>query len=290
MMRSRTLLRPCGVARWLMLVPFLLSAQTTVPDSLFSPSLGRTMRYVVTLPAGHDASRSWPGIILLHGFNGRETDWSIFTPLTETAAGLTAVIVMPEGNSAWYVNSATVPEERYEDYIMQDLRATIARRYGVDTTKLSIGGLSMGGYGALTLALRHPRLFQFVAPFSSSLDIPMDIPLLEQHGRQGMRPELERAFGSSPSAAWPAHDPFTLASAIDTAGTPYFYIATGIQDEFRERLAYHRRFIEVLRRRGFRYEYHESPGRHDWAFWRGALRGALRAWSERTGSDHQGVR
>ncbi|MCU0452997.1 MAG: esterase family protein [Bacteroidetes bacterium] len=278
------------MAAWLMLVPADLPAQSQVQDSLFAPALGRSMRYVVALPAGHDTSRSWPGIILLHGFSGLETDWSTFTPLTEMVAGLPLVVVMPEGNSAWYVNSTTVPGEQYEDYIMRDLRRTIARRYGVDTTRLSIGGLSMGGYGALTLALRHPRMFQFVAPFSSSLDIPMDIPLLEQHGRQGMRPELERAFGPTLSAAWTAHDPFTLASSIDTAGAPYFYIGTGIQDEFRERLSYHRRFIEVLRQRGFRYEYHESPGRHNWPYWSTALRGALRAWSERTGSDHQGVR
>ncbi len=289
-MRSRTRLRLTGAALGLMLAPRLLLAQTTVQDSLLAASLGKMMRFVVVLPAHLDSSRSWPGMILLHGFNGRETDWSCFTPLSEMASGLPLVIVMPEGNSAWYANSATVPEERYEDYIMQDLRTTIARRYGVDTTRLSIGGLSMGGYGALTLALRHPRQFQFVAPFSSSLDIPMEIPLLERHGRQGMRPELERAFGSSRSATWTAYDPFTLASAVDTAGAPYFYIATGIQDEFRERLAYHRRLIEIFQRRGFRYEYHESPGRHDWTYWRRALRGALQAWSERAGSDPQGVR
>lgn len=282
MMRSR--IRALSVvAVWLALLPLRLPAQTTVRDSLFSTALGRTMRYVAVLPKGHDTARSWPGLILLHGFNGRETDWSTLTPLGETIGELPLVVVMPEGHSAWYVNSATVPEDRYDDHVMCDLRMMIARRHAVDTARLSIGGLSMGGYGALVLALRYPRTFQFVASFSSSLDIPMDIPLLERHGRQGMRPELERAFGPVRSAAWTEHDPFTLASTTDTTGAPYFYIATGIQDEFRERLAYHRRLVEILRTRGFRYEYHESPGRHDWSFWGRALRGALRAWSERAG-------
>jgi S-formylglutathione hydrolase FrmB len=222
-------------------------------------------------------------MLLLHGFAGNETNWTGFTRIQEFVRDLPLVVVMPQGHSAWYVNAKAQPADRYEEFIMSDLRTSMADRYGVDTSNLSIAGLSMGGYGTLVLALKHPRAFVFAAPLSSSLDIPMGIPELEQNGRQGMRPELERAFGKDSSGFWASHDPFTLASLIDTAGAPYFYIATGIQDEFTKRLAYHRSFVEILRTRGFRYEYHETPGRHNWEYWGREIEGVLRAWSEVNG-------
>ena len=252
-------------------------------DSLFSTALGRTMRYNVLLPRGHAPERLWPGMLLLHGFAGNETNWTGFTKIQQFARDIPLVIVMPQGNSAWYVNAKTGVSDRYEDFVMRDLRNEMAGRFGVDTAQLSIAGLSMGGYGSLLLALKHPRSFVFVAPLSSSLDIPMGIPELEQHGRQGMRPELERAFGKDSSGFWARNDPFTLASSIDTTGAPFFYIATGIQDEFKKRLEYHRSFVEILRTRGFRYEYHETPGRHNWEYWGMEIESVLRKWQDVTG-------
>lgn len=255
-------------------------AQTLRKDSLYAASLDRVMRVHLLLPRLHSSNQRWPGFVLLHGFNGDETNWSTLTDLRQLTSDLPLVIVMPQADNRWYANSASEPDDRYEDYLMIDLRRWMARKYGVDTTRLSVGGFSMGGFGALTLSLRHPRSFRFVVPLSASLDIPVQMPLLEERWRHGMRPELERAFGRESSDVWLAYDPFSLASTIDTAGAPYFFVVTGIQDEFLDRILLHRQFAEILRKRGLQYEYREIPGKHSWEYVDRAFRQALQRWRE----------
>lgn len=133
----------------------------------------------------------------------------------------------------------------------------------------------MGGYGALNAGLRHPDRFRFVIALSASLDVPMLIPDIERNGRATLKPSILAAFGADSSAFWLAHDPFRLVRATPATNAPYIYLANGIQDEFGKRLALYRAFADTLRNAGWRYEYHETPGRHDWGFWDREIRQAL---------------
>lgn len=81
---------------------------------------------------------------------------------------------MQEGNSSYYVNSAERPQDRYEDYIVKDLIADVESRFpaAVGRSNRAIIGISMGGFGALNLSLRHPDLFVFASALSPAIDVP----------------------------------------------------------------------------------------------------------------------
>lgn len=81
---------------------------------------------------------------------------------------------MPEGSSSYYTNAVDPPQDRYEDYIVNDLILDVERRFPVapGRSNRAIVGISMGGFGAVKLALRHPDLFSFVGGISSAIDAP----------------------------------------------------------------------------------------------------------------------
>jgi len=262
-------------AAFFFVAPSVAPGQTLIDDSLFAPSLGRTKHFDIELPAGYSDTSHYPLLVLLHGYGGNYRNWFEFTDIAAYAASLQVLILTPEGDDSWYVNHIGDSEARYEDYIIHDLLPFVQKLYGVDTSLQVIGGVSMGGYGSLVLGLRHPDIFRAILAFSSSLDIPKGIPLLETAGRGVLRPSLEQALGARPSRTWTEYDPFLLASHLDSARAPYVYLANGIHDEFARRLLLHREFADTLRAHGIPYEYHETPGRHAWKYWDREIQVAL---------------
>jgi S-formylglutathione hydrolase FrmB len=243
--------------------PFSAQSRLT-EDSLHSRSLDRVMRFRVYAPTNRQVLR--PVLILLHGYGGSYREWSDFTALGRLLDTLPVIVAMPQADTSWYIDAVSSPDALYETYLMQDFLPAVLTRYGGDSSLVGIAGLSMGGYGALVLGLRHPAVFRFIGALSASLDIPLGIPDLERNGRAGLRPSLEHAFGADGSA-WIPFSPFHLIHAMDPAAAPYLYLANGIQDEFQKRMEYYRTFVQLLRAGNLPYEYHETPGRHDWLYW-----------------------
>ncbi|MEX2088530.1 MAG: alpha/beta hydrolase-fold protein, partial [Bacteroidota bacterium] len=144
-------------------------AQSSVRvDSFFVSSLGRTKSITLLLPESYNPQVLYPVLYLLHGYSGDHTDWMKLTKLAVYAGRLPLIIVMPDAENSWYVNSATVEQDRFEDYVVHDLHRFIRQRYPIDTMKQGIAGLSMGGYGAIMLAMKHPTRFQFAGSLSGA--------------------------------------------------------------------------------------------------------------------------
>lgn len=244
-----------------------LPAQTLQVDSLYAPSLGRVKKCEIFLPAGYTRDHRYPLLILLHGFTGNYTNWWECADLKAYANPLPLIIVTADGENSWYVNHLTAPSEKFEEYITADLLGFVESAFSIDTSRVGIGGLSMGGYGALMLAMRHPGTFSFVAGLSASLDVPGGIPDLEKNNRTALKPSLLAAFGAERSQQWDNYDLFLLLRKITPENAPYFYLANGIQDEFGPRLMLYRAFSDSLRSRAIPYEYHETPGRHNCEYW-----------------------
>jgi len=238
-----------------------------VVDSIYSPALHRSLRYQALVPARKDTSLACPGLLILHGFGGDEQSWMSSGDLMETAQRAQVVIIAPDGRNSWYVDSATDTLQRFEEAFVVDLLPRLLFRFHLDSMKIGVAGFSMGGFGALSLGLRHPGAFAFVGALSASLDIPMDIPSLERNNRSYLRPSLEAAFGRD-TLRWRAYDLSSRVAALDSSVAPYLYLASGIQDEFTRRVDYYHRFIALLQQRHFAYEYHETPGHHNWAYCR----------------------
>lgn len=249
-----------------------IARQTPAPYTdfhFYSEALGRDMPYRVLAPArnrgadgGADTARL-PVLYLLHGLGGTFSDWSTRTRLAEHAAESGVLIVMPEGANSWYVNWHEGDRERWEDYIVRDLVAEVDARFPTDTRREArfIAGLSMGGYGALRMALAHPETYALAASLSGAFDVARR----ETYGwDDDMRAAFLRTFGPGGSEVRRTTDLLTLAERVAPNGLPFLYIDCGADDPF---LPVNRQFVETLQRRGIPYEYRETPGRHDWRYW-----------------------
>ena len=151
-----------------------------------SPALSAPLPAIVYRPDGAPPSGGWPVLYLLHGHGGDETSWRDLGDIQATLDGMIGsgeldpvVVVMPGVGDSWYVDSAEVggPGD-YETAITRDLLQAVEARYDVrkDRGGRAIAGLSMGGFGALRLALAHPQLYVASVALSPGLwqNIPQD--------------------------------------------------------------------------------------------------------------------
>ena len=253
----------------------LLLQQPAARDVRFaSAALGRDMPYRVLLPAGYDSSaRRYPVLYLLHGLDGHYDNWTARTKLRQHLAGLDLIVVTPEGANSWYVNWHDGARERWEDYVVRDLIDDVDTRFRTDARRASrfIAGFSMGGYGAIRLALKHPSRFSFAASLSGAFNITR----LETYGwTDALRAEHTRAFGPVGSARRQDDDLFEIAKKAPPTGLPFLYIDCGADDVF---LPGNRELSGILQQRKIPYEYRETPGTHNWIYWDRQIIEVLRA-------------
>jgi putative tributyrin esterase len=242
--------------------PRLAPGMRMVDVTFHSAALSRDMPYRVFLPASFAPGAKYPIVYLLHGGGGGYRDWSNDSDVSQYGArGL--ILVMPEGGSSYYVNSATKPGDRYEDYIVQDLIPDAERRFPArsDRAGRAIVGVSMGGYGAIRIAFDHPEMFSFFGTVSAALDVPSR-PFSMR--RVGQWQHFRALFGPIGSPAERAGDPFLFVQSADPSRLPYFYLGAGEQEAL---LGANRRFANDLKQRGIAYEFHTAPGGHDWQQW-----------------------
>ncbi|HOL70696.1 MAG TPA: alpha/beta hydrolase family protein [Bryobacteraceae bacterium] len=231
-----------------------------------SESLGQERAFNILLPLDYETSTSrYPVLYLLHGLGDDHTAWSFMTNLSGYAAEHKIIVVMPDASRSWYVNSAANPKERFEDYIIKDLVPYIDSHYRTIPLRRAraVAGLSMGGYGATFLGLKHYRLFSAIGAFSAAVGIAHDRPDSPALGNRLQR-EIQPRFGSTPEER-SARDPFALVEKVPPAEMPLLYIACGGQDFL---LKQNRDFIQLLAEKKIPYEYREiSPRAHTWDFW-----------------------
>ncbi len=241
------------------------ASQSRMQDRAFqSESLGRQMKYRVLLPKGYfESARYYPVLYLLHGWHGDYKNWSTLTNLAHYAKRMPIVIVMPDAGDSWYVDSATAPQEKYEQYIIHDVINDVEQNWRVirGAHRRAIAGLSMGGYAAVSLGLKHPGMFQMAGSISGAFNAAL--PELEE--RSDLKPSLMEAFGPANSKTRAQNDVYREAENADPRSTPYLYIDCGSEDaSFAEP---NRRLVTILGQRKIAFEYHEFPGVHSWQYW-----------------------
>lgn len=154
---------------------------STVQTHTFaSATLKRPWQYTIYLPDGYPSENArYPVVYLLHGNGGAANDWITLGGLQATVDGLIArhqlapvIIVMPEGATDWYVDR----KEPIESAFFDDLIPHVESHYGVDAHREArvVGGVSMGGFGALRYALTRPE--RFCAALLLSPAIYADVP------------------------------------------------------------------------------------------------------------------
>jgi S-formylglutathione hydrolase FrmB len=242
--------------------PQLTPAVKMVDVTFHSVALNRDMPYRVVLPTNIAAGQKLPVVYLLHGGGGGFHDWSNYSDIARYAEK-NLMLVMPEGNYSYYTNAAERPQDRYEDYIVHDLIADVEQRFPAMTGRAhrAIVGMSMGGFGAVVLALKHPDLFVFAGGLSSALDVPGRPFSIH---RIGQWRQYTAIFGPWKSQTRRESDPYVLVRSADPDKAAYFFLTCGDQEGL---LPVNKRFASMLQARHFQYEFHTAPGGHDWNEW-----------------------
>ena len=181
-----------------------------VQDGAFhSAALDREMKYRILLPCGYQTgSGRFPVLYLLHGLYGDYLNWDTRTNLERYAQRYELIVVMPDAGDSWYTNSATDPKDKFEDYIAKDLVAEIDGKFRTLRSRhaRAIAGLSMGGYGALKIALRYHDDFAFAGSLSGALNAPQDLG----DKKPEFRDQLLKVFGPPGSAVRADNNVFSL--------------------------------------------------------------------------------
>ncbi|HEU4852890.1 MAG TPA: alpha/beta hydrolase-fold protein [Telluria sp.] len=176
-MNKRTLL---GLAAASILATSAARAGELIQDEFGSAVLGRKVALNVYLPDGYAQGANYPVIYLLHGAGGNETEWAANGGVVQTLDGMIrrgeirpTVAVMPTtGGGTWWVDGAV---DKAETAFMRELLPHVERKYKVSGARgaRAIGGQSMGGYGALHMALKFPDKFCGAAILSPAIYDPL---------------------------------------------------------------------------------------------------------------------
>jgi len=222
--------------------------------NFFSESLEKATAMCVILP---DPSIEPPYFTLyqFHGLSDDHTIWMRRTSIERYVAGLPLVVVMPDGGRGFYTDA--VEGYAYESHIMKDTLGFIERYFPVkkSCSHRAIGGLSMGGYGAVKLALKYPKVFGSVAAHSSAFLSGQE----EEFRESG---EFRRIFGENPAGG--GEDVFALVEKIKSKDMPAIRFDCGKSDFLLEA---NRKFHRHLSRRKIKHTYREYPGGHEWDYW-----------------------
>ncbi len=143
-----------------------------------STVMNRNVRYTIYLPPDYETSeRTYPVVYLLHGYTDDNTGWLQFGEINRYAdkaisEGLIPpmIIVMPNGDSSFYINSYD-GKEKYEDFFIKEFMPAIEKTFRIKAQKKyrGVAGLSMGGYGTFIYSLKYPELFVAAAPLSAAV-------------------------------------------------------------------------------------------------------------------------
>jgi putative tributyrin esterase len=232
---------------------------TIQDDRLPSPIIGDELPYRVYLPPDYatNPTRRYPVLYLLHGAGGNYTEWSdSFFPeradqMIRNGDIEPLIVVMPddEGDGPTYWANWSNGGPQWADYVIEDVVGAIDRRYRTipEAGARAIGGLSMGGLGALHIAMRRPDVFGTVEANSPSI-------------RVGRDPSLWFLVGDN----WNQHDPIWLARNAPDLNQLRLWIDIGDSDIWLDNVTV---LHQALVARGVRHDWHVFTGEHEAEYW-----------------------
>ncbi len=244
-----------------------------------SPALKGRGDISVLVPPGATNARDLPIAILLHGIYGSHLDWPM-----KGGAHLTANRLIEAGEIApmllafpsdglWGDGSGYLAHDGhdFEKWIVEDVPDAVREMLAQagKASPLCIGGLSMGGFGAMVLGARHGRMFQAISAHSS-------VTQLDQIGRRVQ--EDPTKFGI------PEHDKCVFQTLLAHRDKlPPLRLDCGLQDILRPA---NRKLVKDLKKAGIPHSYEEFPGDHVWSYWEEQVEKSLRFFDEqlRSGS------
>lgn len=242
-----------------------------------SQVLGKQTRTILVLP--RVGRGPWPVLYLLHGLSDDAGAWARWTRIENYVADLPLIVALPDGYRGFYTDNAAGPA--YAQHFAHELPSFLAAHFHVRTRgkARAIGGLSMGGYGALRLALGFPELYVSAHSHSGALhagSVDYRPAAIRRNRRLAARDaayvaEMRRVFGPYPPGT--EHDLRQLArQALAAPRRPAIRLDCGTEDFL---LDANRDFRVALEAIGYPHSYEEHPGAHEWSYWDLHVRSAI---------------
>lgn len=220
-----------------------------------SQPIAKQITMHVILPSGPGP---FPVVYQLHGLSDDASAWLRWTSIERYAVAREMMVVLLDGERFFYCD-LPIPCMKWESHILESV-AVVDRTFRTRAERRfrAIGGLSMGGYGAMKIGLKHPDLFASIATHSGAYDLP---------GFRARNSQIDALFAKGVPAA---DDVFKLARKPGIK--PAIRFDCGTEDYLIEDS---RRLHALLDRRGITHTYEEHPGDHNWAYWDRHVEAAL---------------
>lgn len=241
----------------------------------FSEALGMQTEVYVVIPQksntgeiGIDSGKSadkYKCLYLLHGHSDDQTIWMRRTSIERYATEYGICVVMPCGGRSFYTDMKH--GMKYYTFVAKELPAMICEMFNVSDKREDnfLAGNSMGGYGAMKIALTESDRFCAAAALSPVTDLKF----LQQEGWQEL---FYMIFGETDEIPPECRLDLLLEQKKDDPNRPRIYVGVGREDFIYEHSVSFRKLIEPM---GYDFTYRESEGAHNWVFWDEHIRYAL---------------
>ena len=247
--------------------------------SFFSQSLSRQVTFKAIIPVGKFRMPGMPlpikrplkTLYLLHGIFGNHEDWLTGTRIASWAESRDLAVIMPSAENSFYLDNEK-SGAMYGEFFGKELVEFTRDLFPLSKRREDtfIGGLSMGGYGAMRTGLKYHETFGAIAALSGALLVDRavmstnDTPSIT--GRIGLRSFYESVFGDLDKLKGSDKDPKALITSLkkNNAPIPKIYIACGTEDFLIEANRDYHKFLDET---GVEHDYVEGPGAHTWDYW-----------------------
>ncbi len=238
-----------------------LSAATVDTVVIKTKLLPEPMHVLAITPDAAGAAKHCPTVYLLNGYGGDHLSWITLRPDLPRLADLyEVVIIAPDGMDSWYWDAPANPKMKMETFFTTELVKYVDEHFPTikDPAQRAITGLSMGGHGALWLAMRHPDIWKNCGSTSGGVDIT---PFTQ-------RWKIPLALGKTPSAKTIAsHSVTTLAKSLKP-GANNIIFDCGSSDFFHKVNA---TLHTILLNAKIPHDYISRPGGHSQTYWANSI-------------------
>jgi len=253
------------IALWVVMAAVIANAAKVEVIKIPSIKMGKEIPATLILPDsyGKDKLQRFPVLYLLHGAGGNYTSWNAKTEVAKLADQYGIIVLCPDaGRTSWYFDSPIDSEYQYESYVAEDCVRFVDKHYltNADRGHRALCGNSMGGHGALFLAIRHRDVFGIAVPLSGGVDLrpfPNNWNIKKRIGTIDAHPENWKKYSVVTLAK--TLKPNELAISIDCGDKDFF-------------LKVNRALHTQLTDAGIAHNYIEKPGAHNWIYWQEAIK------------------
>ncbi|MBS1745457.1 MAG: esterase family protein [Bacteroidetes bacterium] len=250
----------------LLLLFISVAARSASVDTvvIYSHSMHKNVKCVVIMPDSYsNDSLHYPVVYLLHGWSGDYSSWVTYCPDLLKAIDRNKVIaVCPDGDyDSWYFDAPLDSTMKYETNVAVEVPAYIDAHYRTikDRYARAITGLSMGGHGALYLAIKHKDIFGAAGSMSGGVDFR---PFSDKWG-------IKKYLGdySSHKENWDRNVVINLVDSLQNGDLKIIF-GCGVNDFF---INVNRALHQKLLDKKIDHDYVERPGEHNWDYWNNAI-------------------